>query len=190
MSRCELITSMLAGWAAKELEPMERRIVADHLAECESCRAELAREMRLRKAVADMPLITCPDEVADAVSLAVADDEAAARRAERRSTARPRPVGPGGWRTWTATAAVAAAVLLVVLMPRSAGDGPAGGPGAANAAALAQARADVTWTLAFTARVIDRSEKRIMVDVLRRLRDEAFPEARELGNSTSTGGRG
>lgn len=188
MTRCELATRMLTGFAAGELEPMEEAIVAEHLAECAACRVELGRELRLREFMGELPSAACPDDVVAAISAAV-DAEPLPLRRPARSRAH-------SWSSTVAAASLlAAAVLLVLVLPRSE---PLLGTAAvdqteANAwtqADLDRAREDAQWALAFTASVIERVEKQTIVDVMRRLQAEAYAGFRERSPSTSPGGRG
>ena len=195
MTRCELATSLLTGHAAGELEPMEEAIVVEHLAECASCRAELARERRLRELVAGLPADECPDDLTAAIVAAV-DAEPTPLRL-RRSRAHT-------WSsTLTAAAMVAAAVLLVVVLPRSQPRVETPVLPLADTASVAnpepnswtqdeldKAREEAQWALAFTAKVIDRAEKQTIVDVMRRLQKEAYSGFRERETTTSPGGRG
>jgi hypothetical protein len=229
MTRCELATGLLAGYAAGELEPLEQAIVAEHLAECAACRDELARELRLRELMSELPAAACPDELSAAITAAVdaessaaessATENSAAERAgeeaaepARLSPRPPAPVRPGRAHSWASTLAaaslLAAAVLLVLVLPRSEPRldptvrpeiviaNPTPTPTTALPGAdwsqddLDQAREEVQWTLAFTAMVIERAEKQTMVDVMRRLQEEAFAGFRERRAPTANGGRG
>ncbi len=187
MTRCELATGLLTGYAAGELETLEAAIVAEHLAECAACRAELEREQRLRDLMTDLPDQRCPDHLTAAITAAVDADPLPRRRT------------PSRIHTWTGTVAaaslVAAAVLLALVLPRStplldtaALDDPE--PISWTQDELNRARDEAQWALAFTAQVIDRAEKQTIVDVMRRLQKEAYAGFRERTPSTSPGGRG
>jgi predicted anti-sigma-YlaC factor YlaD len=193
MTRCELAARLLAGHAAGELEPMEKAIVEDHLAECAACRAELERERHLRELMHGLPGHACPDELTAAITAAVDAEAAVTRR-------RP-PAPPSRRHAWTgrvaAAAVLAAAVLLVVLLPRpEAPTDMATAPatqtptGSWTQDELDRAREDVQWALAFTATVIERAEKQTMIDVMRRLQEETFSGLRDRTPPTSNGGRG
>ena len=181
MTRCSLTTSHLTEYAAGELGPLEHAIVAEHIAECAACRAELIREERLRERLGKLQHAVCPDAVTAAISSAVDAGPAV--------MGRPMSVA----RTWASTATVAAlvaaAVLLVVVLPPPT---PETVPVANSWTQdeLDQAREDAQWALVFTANLIERSEKRTIVDVMRRLRKEAYSGFRERPASTSTGGQG
>jgi anti-sigma factor RsiW len=185
MTRCELTTSHLTEYAAGELGALERAIVSDHLDECAHCRAELARELRLRELMAGLPAISCPDDVVDAISAAV-DGEPAPRR------------HPSRFRTWTSTVAaatmVAAAVLLALVIPRDAPITTITPTDHASTSwtqeELDQAREDAQWALVLTASIIERTEKQTIIDVMRRLQAEAYAGFRDRDASTSNGGRG
>ena len=70
MTRCNLTTRHLTEYAAGELGPLERAIVAEHLAECTACCGELAREERLRERLGELSPTVCPDELTDAIMAA------------------------------------------------------------------------------------------------------------------------
>ena len=105
MTRCNLTTRHLTEYAAGELGPLERAIVAEHLAECTACCGELAREERLRERLGELSPTVCPDELTDAIMSAVDAEPAAPRR--------PMSVAHTWASTVTVAALVAAAVLLV-----------------------------------------------------------------------------
>ncbi len=190
MTRCELATGMLTGYVAGELGPMEQAIVAEHLAECAGCQAELAREQKLRALMGDVPAYECPDELTAAITAAV-DAEPAPRHHQR--TRR--------FHSWSGTLAaaslVAAAVLLAVVLPRSeplldatAVSDPQPESTSWTQDELDRAREDAQWALAFTASIIDKAEKQTMADVMRRLQEETFSGFRGRSTPTSPGGQG
>jgi anti-sigma factor RsiW len=174
MTRCSHIQTMITEYVSDELAPLERAIVEDHLAECAACREELQLARDLGAAVADLPRVACPDRVTGAINAAIDRDE---RTSPRRSA---------WWRVGGASGLVAAAVLLVVLMrgepapvPTDVAMPPADTTEVAEPA-LESARQDFLWTLAYTASVFDRSEKRSIVNVLRELR-ERTPDSHAAG---------
>ena len=84
---------------------------------------------------------------------------------------------------------VAAAVLLAVVLPRNiphSTESPLPDAAIHAGADLDRARAEFAWTIAYTAAVIDRTEKKSMVHVLRRLRTMA----RDVDAEAPTGGQG
>jgi anti-sigma factor RsiW len=182
MTRCDLTTNHLTEYAAGELGALERAVVQEHLDECASCRAELARELRLRELMATLPAVDCPDAVTDAIVAAVDRQPAPGRQ-------------PSRWRTWSSTVAaatmVAAAVLLAVVIPR---DLPIPSTDHASTSwtqeELDQAREDAQWALVLTASIIERTEKQTIIDVMRRLQAEAYSGFRDRDATTSNGGRG
>jgi len=203
MTRCEPIAILLTPYAAGELSELETRRVEVHLATCPACREELARELQLRGLAAALPPVRCPEAVTGAILAAVDADtlqQRRARRADRRHIAT--------WpRTLAAASLLAAAVLLVLVLPRnpvvpgdpaqpgylarSGGpDVPLSGDPAWTQAELQQARTDVAWALAFTADIIDRTEKRSLVDALRLLQPAVRSAAGEPGAPAASGGQG
>jgi len=191
MTRCELATGMLTGYVAGELGPMEQAIVAEHLAECGACRAELAREQKLRALMSDVPAYRCPDELTAAISAAVDAEPAPERR-------RPRINRVHSWTSTVAvTSLVAAAVLLVLVLPPSqplldtaAVNDPLPESTSWTQDELDRGREEAQWALAFTASIIDKAEKQTMADVMRRLQEKTFSGFRGRSTTTSPGGQG
>jgi anti-sigma factor RsiW len=170
MTRCQHIQELLTGHVSGELAPLERAIVDDHLAECAPCRDELAFARDLARAVADTPPVTCPDRVTAAIEAEI-DAETGARPARRRPHRAWFATRPA--RAMGAAAVLAAAVLAVVLLPQRAATPDvevAGSPAAPAGTELASAKKDFLWTLAYTAAVLDHSEKRSVANVLHELR--------------------
>jgi len=176
MTRCNHIESMLTEYLSDELGPLERAIVDEHLAECLACRAELAAAREIGGGVAAMPTVNCPDHLSRDILAAVDADSAGRPWPKQRSRAGlwRRSSSPWGWAGLAGT--VAAAVLLAMVLPRRAPESPdvAALPAAdstrATTVEVERARRELLWTLAYTASVIDRSEKRSIADVWRRVR--------------------
>lgn len=218
--RCEPIAIMLAPYTAGELSEIEIHRVERHLAHCPACQQELARERQLRELMAAQPPVRCPDAVTDAILAAVdaeprghatpardvvrperqtsqPRDRAATRgAAQRRQRRRGGPTWPS---TVAAASLLAAAVLLAMVLPRNPAPHRAPGtPGspvdsgtpAWTQAELEQARDDVSWALAFTADIIDRTEKRSLEGALRLLRPAARSAADGSGFPSASGGQG
>ncbi|MDY0109978.1 MAG: zf-HC2 domain-containing protein [Candidatus Krumholzibacteria bacterium] len=173
MKTCRTISVLLVGYAADELSEFERRRVDAHLAACDACRTELARERRLRAFMGSLarsePPTVCPDRVTARITAAVNRDE------QRR-----RVVAVLRSRYVAATVLAAAAVLLAVILPSRmqtpAPDAVATArtevsavPVVASRTDLDDTRRDVTRALVYTAAVIDRAERRVRDDVLRLL---------------------
>lgn len=172
MTRCNHIESMLTEYLSDELHnteelgPLERAIVDEHLAECAACRIELAAAREIATGFASLPPASCPDELSRRI-LAGVDDELAGRtRTGRRQR-------PAFWRMTGLAGTVAAAVLLALVLPNRTPVSPdmATLPAAdSTSIRVDQARQELLWTLAYTASVIDRSEKRSLADVWRQVR--------------------
>ena len=162
---CHEIEILLTEYAAGDLDPQRNQAVRRHLAECADCRAELGRELRLRQLMGSLPVRHLPLGVGDL------DPDA-----------RTRPVSGGGsfLRRWLAPAAGLAAVLVLVLLAGRSGPDTApstGLPGAASPAAVAatpgtwseqeldRAQDELEFTLALTARLLQRSEKTTVHEV-------------------------
>ncbi len=218
--RCEPIAIMLAPYTAGELSEIEIHRVERHLAHCAACQQELARERQLRELMAAQPPVRCPDAVTDAILAAVDSEPrghaTAGRDVARRGRRTSQPQDRDSQRrdlqrrerrrggpTWPSTVAaaslLAAAVLLAVVLPRNPAPPAvpvvphspvASGTEAWTQAELEQARDDVTWALAFTADIIDRTEKRSLEGALRLLRPAARSAADGSGFPSASGGQG
>jgi len=160
---CAGIVDRLAGYVAEDLEAHEVAEVERHLAVCEDCRGELAAEKTLRESLGTLPVVRCPDRVSETILAGVdasGDGNATARRR----------VVPFGWRRATVGLAAAAAVLALFLV------GPLGDRTdhtelAANTwteQELASARSDILATLALTAEIINRTERKTVDEVFGR----------------------
>jgi anti-sigma factor RsiW len=170
MTRCQHIQDLLTGYVSDELAPLERAIVDDHLAGCAACQDELAFARDLAQAVAATPPVACPDRVTAAIDAAIDAENGTrpARRWSRRHWLAPPPA-----RAMGTAAVLAAAVLAVVLLPRppATPDVEVVGPMTDDATTeIASAKRDFLWTLAYTAAVLDHSEKRSVANVLQELR--------------------
>lgn len=162
--RCETIEMQLAEYVSDELSIGERAEVENHLAICNACREELAREVTLHETMEPMVEVPCPVSVSNIILTEVA----AADRV---------PVTTSWWSRSSATLGlIAAAALLAVVLPTRT-------PTMNNAEFasalpetnswtqddLNKARLDLQWTLSYTASIIDRTEKQSLVNVLRHL---------------------
>jgi anti-sigma factor RsiW len=160
---------MLTEYASDDLAPLERAIVDDHLDECAHCREELALARNLAASMAARSAAACPEHVSRNI-MAMVDTEASSARRAR-----------GTW--WQAAVLAAAAVLLAVIIPRQLPDHD---PAPTPELAVAQARQDLIWTLAFTAEVIERSEMQTIANVWRQVRSRT-PDSHA---ATINGGQG
>ncbi|MBB6121719.1 hypothetical protein [Nocardiopsis algeriensis] len=90
----------LAFFAEELLEPAEERTVADHLQTCTACATALDELSEVSRALADVPLPSLPQDVADLLDQRVATavrERSAQRTEEGRAPAGPPPAErPGG----------------------------------------------------------------------------------------------
>lgn len=162
---CPDIESLLAEFAAEELEAADAERVAGHLAGCTDCRAELDRELRLRGLLASLPVQAGPVVPTAAAS-------APSRRRERR-------------RWWPLTGGlVAAAVALVLLLPGTRNVATDGDPD------VATIRRDARTSLALAARILEKSERHTVVDVFGRQLPAAIRGTLPAAAVTPEGGQG
>ncbi len=104
MSLCDHIQEQLSGYVDAELSPDERRLVHEHLAECQVCRHRLETLQRVAGHVRNLPELEAPPELLINVS-----------REIRRGTGEDRSTDcPGLFRSWRIVrlASAAAALLL------------------------------------------------------------------------------
>lgn len=176
MDRCRDIERELAAYCGGELGLSEQALVRDHLEDCTACRAELDREMNLRNTLGSLPTVSAPSDLDSRIRAAV-----------RSGGNNP----PPRWkrRRLTAAAALVAAVLAVVLL--LPGLRPAADPDPAwSAEEMAAARQDVVFTLALTAKVIDRTRKDTVVDVFADRLPNAINESIKKVKLSTSGGNG
>ncbi len=176
---CPDIQLELTGFAAGDLDPDAADRVARHVAGCADCRAELARELRLREALAGLPRAGGP------AAAWAAGPAAPRRRARAAGRACPWPPARAGGRR----------------APGGAAGGPAR-PAARpprrrrhrdlvfTADQVATARRDAAWTLVLAARILERSEKSAVSDVFGQRLPRAVAESLRDDPSTPEGGQG
>lgn len=169
MTRCDHVEVLLTQYASDELAPHERAMVNHHLEQCAHCRDELALALELAAVMAARPPAPCPDHVSRNIMAMVDADAPAARRPS------------ASW--WRAAVLAAAAVFLAVIIPRHLPDHD---PSPTPDLAVAQARQDLIWTLAFTAEVVERSEMQTIANVWRQVRSRT-PDSHA---ATINGGQG
>lgn len=176
MDRCRDIERELAAFGSGELGRAEQTLVRDHLEDCPACRAELDREMKLRNTLGSLPTVSAPSDMDSLIRAAVRSGE---------NTSQPR------WKRKRLTAAVAlvaATLAVVLLLP---GLRPSTNPDPAwSAEEMAAARQDVVYTLALTAKVIDRTRKDAVVEVFADRLPNAINESIKKVKLTTSGGNG
>jgi anti-sigma factor RsiW len=176
MERCRDIEMELAAYCGRELGPAERKLVKAHMDVCAACRAELVREMSLRQTLGSLPLAEAPGTL-DSRILAVVQ-----------------PTDSGyGWsrpkiRLGSAAVLVAACLAVVLLLPSLR---PSSAPEPSwTQEEIAAARQDVMYTLALTAKVINRTQKDTVVEVFAERLPNAINESFKKVKLTNTGGNG
>ncbi len=176
MTRCHDIEMELAAFCGEELGSSERKLVQAHLDVCPACRAELAREMSLRQTLGSLPVAMAPGNLDRRILTAVQP------AAKETGWSRPKV------RLTAAAALVAAGLAVVLLLPslRPA----ATGDSTWTEDEMAAARQDVRYTLALTAKVINRTRKETVVDVFADRLPNAINESFKKVKLTNTGGNG
>jgi hypothetical protein len=61
--KCDEIKMLLSALLDDELSPEEKKMVGDHLAECETCRREYASLLKLKEVTDDMKYLDLPDKL-------------------------------------------------------------------------------------------------------------------------------
>ncbi len=150
---CEACGPELGAYLLGDLDDEARAGIAAHLDGCAACRAELARDRALRDALGGLPVAACPADVSDRILAAVADEQAAGRRRDRRRAG------------YGMAAGLLAATVAGLLLLRPGG--PLRGPAAGDYSPeqVAAARREMIETLTLTARVLDRTGRHTIVDV-------------------------
>ena len=170
---CPDMEILLAEFAADELEAADAERVAAHVAGCDECRAELNRELALRRALGGLPVQSGP---------AVHAPQAAPSR-------RPRFAGRRRW--WSLAGGLAAAAVVAVLfLPGERGETPGTATGDDLAVLKDQIRRDARASLVLAASILERSERHTVVDVFGRQLPAAFRESLPEAAVTPEGGQG
>ncbi len=183
MDHCRDIELELVAFASGNLGLPERERVRNHLNGCADCRAELAREMNLRETLASLPRASAPLDLDDHIKAAI-------RLAGTRT-----PSGRNRRRLVAALAVAAACLFVAIILP---GPRPASGPEPAGSGPqhawteqeIAAARQEVMFSLALTARVLDRTRKDTIVEVFANKLPRAVNESLKLVKPTTPGGNG
>ncbi|MCK9996852.1 MAG: zf-HC2 domain-containing protein [Candidatus Krumholzibacteria bacterium] len=176
MNRCREIEIELAAFAGGELGPTEREQVRCHLNECAECRAELAREMTLRETLGGLPGASSPVNLDNRIRAAVHAAE---------------PDSPSLWsryRLGTAITIAAAGLALALILPNP-GRGPAPQQSWTDKE-IAAAREEVVFSLALTARVLDRTQKSAIIEVFANQLPNSVNESLKLNKPAISGGNG
>ena len=184
MKTCHEIQLRLDDLRSGRLDADLRRTMLAHLETCAVCRAFYELDQNLRDELADLPVLACPGRVSERILAQVAAEgqpiatkstatKSTETKPQRQRAVERRTVGARlRARTWLPTAALlaAAAVLLVVLLPERNRQ-PAPGPGTDvvyQQADITAARGDALRGLVRAARIIEKSERTTLNDVLGR----------------------
>jgi anti-sigma factor RsiW len=176
MDHCRDIELELAAYGSGELGPTEQDLVRNHLDHCPACRGELAREMNLRDTLGSLPMASAPVDLNNRINSAVF----------------PTGKNPGALRgrvrLASAVTLVAASLAVVLLLPALR---PVSNPDPTwTQEEIAAARQDVVFTLALTAKVINRTQKDAVVDVFADRLPNAINESFKKAKLTTSGGNG
>lgn len=174
MDTCRDIEMELVAYCSDELDPLERDLVQSHLEECSSCRDELAREIRLRESLGSLPVVCIPHDLEHRIQAATHPGIPAGSAGRFRGRLLPALV--------MAAASLAVALLLPALRPAS-------NPGYSEQE-IASARADVLYTLALTAKVINNTQKDTVIEVFADKIPTAINESFKSIKPTTSGGNG
>ncbi len=176
MSGCREIELELVAYCSGELDTAEQEMVRRHLDGCASCREELGREMELRGILGSLPVKEFPH------ALELRIKATAIQSVETTPAVRNR-------KRMTAVLALAAAGLAVALLVPALR--PVSGPDQTwTEQEIAAARREVMFTLALTAKVIDRTQKDAMVDVFADKLPHAIDESFKMVKPKTSGGNG
>ena len=176
MNHCHDIELELAAYARGELDPAQRERVASHLDGCAGCRAELAREMTLRETLGGLPTATPPADFDDRILAAIP----AAGADSHPRWMRYRLAGG-----LTIAAASVALALILPNLPQDSGPQPTW-----TDLEIAAAREEVMFSLALTARVLDRTQKHTVIEVFANQLPNSVNESLKIVKPTTSGGNG
>ena len=174
-SACTAIEILLASHVSGELDLAEKSLVEDHLACCQLCQAELAREIYLRQTLETLPLVKCPPRVTRSLLQEIDHPEANPMNSGAKNSLSRQ------WTSYLGWAAAAAAVVLLVINPLgSKPEDPANAAKTEVAAAesyspeeIAAAKEDLKRGLLLTAAIINRTERSTVKEVF----GEALPNS-------------
>ncbi len=176
MNGCQKIELELAAYCSGELDPAGMDMVRRHLAGCALCREELGRELEIRGILGTLPEHEFPEDLEHRIKAAALRPVASIPPARHR-------------RRMTAVLVLAAASLAVALLVPALD--PVSGPDQSwTEEEIAAARQEVMFTLALTAKVIDRTQKNTMVDVFADKLPHAIDESFKMVKPKTPGGNG
>ena len=176
MKGCREIELELVAYCSGELDPAEQDMIRNHLDGCASCQAELGREMEIRDILGSLPKNGIPDALERRI------------KATAHHSVETIP-SAGNRKRMTAVLVLAAASLAVALLVPTLR--PVSGPDQAwTAEEIAAARQEVMFTLALTAKVIDRTQKNAVVDVFADKLPHAINESFKMVKPKTSGGKG
>ncbi len=183
-SRCADVELLLTEYAAGDLPVADVARVSGHLESCAACRDELAAEQRLRATLNALPQLSCPVEVSVPEQVVTGRTERG-RRAGR---------GEGRHWLWGGAGLAAAVVLLIVLLPSTPPPPPdriVDSTGRTwSRTEIETARLEAKWSLALTAKILDRTGRRTVTDIFGRRLPRAVTGSLEKAASIYEGGQG
>jgi len=178
-SECQSVLERLPEVAEGSLKGPESDRAAEHLARCPSCRTALETERRLRRDLSSLPAPGCPESVTDAVMRSIGPGGRPAA-APRRRKIRLRP--------WGLRPAFAAVLVIALAFAAKEWTRPARRPEPAySEAELKLAGAALDWSLAFTARTIQESQKQALETVSADMNSSAS-DVKTLQTTLKSGG--
>ncbi|MDE2812682.1 MAG: zf-HC2 domain-containing protein [Gemmatimonadota bacterium] len=148
-SPCSWTQERIEAYIDGELTPVEQDRLETHAATCAACAAELKDARRLVGELRDLPALTCPDAVSQALQ-----DRIYRTRQDRWRTAAKRWYKP-----------LAAAAVLVLIAGYHLFD-PEPVPPTFSPKEVAQARRQVEWTLAYLDDLNSRMGTAVRDDVI------------------------
>ena len=183
MNLCRDIEIELAAYTGGELGPAEHELVRGHLDGCAECRAELAREMNLRETLGTLPTADVPADLDVRIRAAIqsAGNGLPSRRYRHRLAAA----------LTVAAACLALALILPALRPAAGPEPIAVGPRRTwTDQEIAAAREEVMFSLALTARVLDRTQKDAVIEVFANQLPHAVNRSLKFVKPKTSGGNG
>jgi len=156
MMRCEKLRDQVEAYIDDDLDTNAHATMKSHLIHCPACQSEVEAARRIKSALNAMPSLTCPDRVVESARFRIEKPTP-----KRRSRALP------GWAHYgLAAATVLLAAMGFVFWPTSeapptnttvATPDTSSPQPSAEALRIAQAEAQIKWTLAYIGRINQRS---------------------------------
>jgi len=159
-TQCNEVRANLDRLLDGDLSDPEQARLAAHLETCPECREELHRERQAMTAMAEMPLLSCPDHVVRRVEEAVASHDRAPSLAERLRGF----INSLRWKPLAAASPIVAMVLLFLIL-KPTGNAP--DSASYTEEEIQTAKKQASWTLSFVAQKINNAQEKTVEELVK-----------------------